>query len=322
MNIAIFGYRGLVGQELCKRIYPLMNDKIYVYTMRSTDKLHKKLNRDIGKFRFLICCCTSSLAYQLLKITKKIRWEGYFIDASSLLRYGKTIVLDIINKQKIIQCVKEGQKIFCGGNCTVSILLTALGGIVGKLYIEKLICNTYQAISGCGRVMINNFIKQIRSIVIKEGACEYYIENKPCPRSLCFNISTWIGDKKAEEEEKICKETNSILGSDIRIYSTCVRVNVIRCHSEAVIIKLSKDISLDTFRKMIRKKYTKIVSDTPDDTKRFLNPIYVSKKKYIFVGRIRKLSPGVFSMFIVGDQLLWGAVDPLIRLYYIIRRII
>ncbi|MGX7589302.1 aspartate-semialdehyde dehydrogenase [Candidatus Vidania fulgoroideorum] len=317
MIIGVFGYRGLVGRILKKRIKKyIKNDKIkYI-----------KLNHFLFKqnFDILISCKDSIFSRKLYKIIKKKKWKGYFIDASSEFRMknNSIIVLDPLNKDKIKSKTDKGLKIFCGSNCTVSLTMISLLNFFKLNLISKIYCNTYQAISGAGYKetisLFNNCGKILRKKInfntLEKKIFKY---NK---KNLSFSLTPWIGDNKygtTDEELKGSNEINKILKSvklkKIKVYSTCVRVNVLRCHSISLLLKLKKKTSKNKFIKILKNNFIKIIKNKKSDTVKMLNPVYVSGRSTIYVGRIRKISKKIFSIFIVGDQLIWGAVEPIIR---------
>ncbi|MGX7576456.1 aspartate-semialdehyde dehydrogenase [Candidatus Vidania fulgoroideorum] len=321
IKIALIADRGLVSEEFKNRSTKIIKKyKIKIINknfFNNNNYLYKLLNFDI-----IVNCKDSEFSKNVYEKLKKI-WKGYWLDFSSQYRMNKNsiICLDPVNKKEILKSFKK-KRIFCGANCTSSIMIMSLIGLLKKFKILKIYCSTYQSISGEGylgtKKMINNY--KIISKKIKEKNILDYINkvysfkknNFLLNYSLIPKIGNFIKDK-TEEEIKTEKEIVKILRKDIKVFSTCVRVNVLRCHSESIILKFKKDISKKKFKKhlCIKNSFVKIVSD--DEVLKKLNPSYVSNKKFIYIGRIKKIEKKTFSIFVIGDQLIWGATEPIYR---------
>ncbi len=312
---------------------------------------------DISILRKLPVILTTQGGDYTTEIYPKLRksgWKGIWIDAASSLRTNnKTIIcLDPINRKMIDIALKRGICDFVGGNCTVSCMLMALAGLFNKNLIDWIIAMTYQAASGAGAKhmceLLNQFgfihhsvkhllddpattILQIdREVLNIQKDCKLPHEN--FGMSLAGNLIPWIdqdlGFGMSREEWKAENETNKILGYEynnerkISIDGLCVRVGTMRCHSQALTIKLKHDIPLDEIEDLIRDgtQWTKLIPNTSQDTIKFLTPVSVTGTLDIPVGRLRKLNinPKYLSLFTIGDQLLWGAAEPLRRTLRII----
>ncbi len=277
-------------------------------------------------------------------------WDGLWIDAASTLRMkdDAIIVLDPVNRNVIDAGLQKGVRTFVGGNCTVSCMLMGLGGLFEHDLVEWMTAMTYQAASGGGaqhmRELLNQFgllnqeVKGLlddpagaildidRGVLALQQSGKLPQEHFGVP--LAGNLIPWIdkdlGDGTSREEWKGGAETNKILGRSteggnrIPIDSLCVRIGAMRCHSQALTIKLKKDIPLDEVEDILRNNnpWAKVVPNTKEDSMRDLTPVAVTGTLQIPVGRLRKLSigPGHLSAFTVGDQLLWGAAEPLRRM--------
>ena len=278
-------------------------------------------------------------------------WRGYWLDAASALRMdgNSTIILDPVNRPVIEQGLSDGHRDFIGGNCTVSLMMMALHGLFERDLIEWISVMTYQAISGGGA-------RQMRELLIQMGEIHGLVD--PLLRNeagsildidsrinrhlrsgmlttddigypLAANLLPWIDsdldDGTSREEWKGVAETNKILGREnnpIPIDSTCIRVGTMRCHSQAFTIGLRDDVPLDELSEMIGRanEWVRIVPNTRDATLECLTPSAVGGTLDIAVGRIRKSPAGgrIATAFTVGDQLLWGAAEPLRRMLAIL----
>lgn len=278
-------------------------------------------------------------------------WQGHWIDAASSLRMDEdaVIVLDPVNGDLIHDAFKKGNKNWIGGNCTVSLMLLALDGLFKKDLIEWVSSMTYQAASGAGAQNMRELISQMgtiydhaknlvedpnSSILDIDKNVSSTIKSKDFPVDnfgvpLAGSLIPWIdkdlNNGQSKEEWKGSAETNKILGrSDhpIVIEGLCVRVGAMRCHSQALTIKLKKNISLEEINQTISSAnaWVKLIPNQREISMNELSPASVSGKLSIPIGRIRKLNmgPEYISAFTVGDQLLWGAAEPLRRILRIL----
>ncbi|MCK5639333.1 MAG: aspartate-semialdehyde dehydrogenase, partial [Gammaproteobacteria bacterium] len=278
-------------------------------------------------------------------------WQGYWIDAASALRMAdeSVIVLDPVNQDVIKDALSNGGKTFVGGNCTVSLMLMAIGGLFKQSLIEWITPMTYQAASGAGARNMRELIQQMGAVhdevkpLLDDPASaileidrkvasfirsdDYPVNEWPVP--LAGSLIPWLDvpmdSGQSKEEWKAQVETNKILGrSDkpIPIDGLCVRVGAMRCHSQALTIKMNKNVPLDEISEMLasHNEWVKVVPNDRELTMRDLTPAAVTGTRTIPVGRLRKLSMGddYLSAFTVGDQLLWGAAEPLRRMLRIL----
>ncbi len=288
------------------------------------------------------------------KIHTKLRdqgWDGYWIDAASTLRMAdkSTIILDPVNLPVIEQALSEGKRDFIGGNCTVSLMVMALHGLLQADLVEWITVTTYQAISGGGARQMEELVVQMgeinknASLLLNSPLSSIIDIDKNVIESirssdlstleigypLAGNLLPWIDkdlDSGASREEwKGSVETNKILGRDnqaIPIESLCVRVGAMRCHSQAFTIKLKKDIPLEEIEHLLSNanEWVNVVPNTREASLTELTPARVTGTCQTPIGRIRKLHMGgeYMSAFTVGDQLLWGAAEPLRRMLRIL----
>jgi aspartate-semialdehyde dehydrogenase len=275
-------------------------------------------------------------------------WNGFWIDAASSLRMNEDaiIALDPINLKQIEQGIDSGVKNFVGGNCTVSLMLMGLGGLFREDLVEWMTSMTYQAASGAGSKNMIELLKQMNffgeeyknnpslGALDLESHMTKKFNSKSFPKEnfeypLALNVLPWIDKElssgQSKEEWKAQAEANKILGTTnhIPIDGTCVRVGALRCHSQAFTIKLKKSVDIKTINQIIdsHNEWVNVVENKKNTTLEKLTPESVSGKLNIPVGRIRKMTIGdkYLNAFSVGDQLLWGAAEPLRRtLQYLI----
>jgi len=310
--------------------------------------------RDIDTLQTLDAIVTCQGGDYTGEIHSKLRqsgWSGYWIDAASTLRMhdDAVIILDPVNMPVIQNGLAQGKKDFIGGNCTVSLMLMALDGLLNAELVEWMTVMTYQAISGGGARQMRELIQQMtaidsatRSLVDDPSSAILDIDkvvtdtlrSEAFPSAeigypLAGNLLPWI-DKDLDsgtsrEEWKGSVETNKILGLDnapIPIESTCVRIGTMRCHSQAFTIKLRKDVPLDEIENMLDQanQWVTVVPNERAISLSDLTPARTTGTLDIPIGRIRKLHMGndYMSAFTVGDQLLWGAAEPLRRMLRIL----
>jgi len=290
----------------------------------------------------------TSAVYEKLR---SLGWKGYWIDAASSLRMrdDTIIILDPVNEQVIRDGLAQGIRTFAGGNCTVSLMLMALHGLFREGLVQWMTSMTYQAASGAGAANMKELLLQMQqlaspvanlaanpsSAILQIDAQvtsimrsdEFHTENFGVP--LAGGLIPWIdkdlGNGQSKEEWKGQSETNKILGnreSIIPVDGICVRIGAMRCHSQALTICLNRDVPLDELSEIIdtANPWSKVVPNQKEQTIRQLSPAAVSGTLVCPVGRLRKLElePGrkgcFLSAFTVGDQLLWGAAEPLRRM--------
>ncbi|PWG61308.1 aspartate-semialdehyde dehydrogenase [Sediminicurvatus halobius] len=273
-------------------------------------------------------------------------WQGHWIDAASTLRMAEDsiIVLDPVNHDVITRALAQGTRTFVGGNCTVSLMLMAIGGLFHHNLVEWISPMTYQAASGSGAQHMRELLKQMgylesaarellddpagaildidRRVTEALRSDDYPDEQFGVP--LAGSLIPWI-DKamdsgQSKEEWKAGVESNKILGrqdNPVPIDGICVRVGAMRSHAQALTIKLRRDVPLDELHGMLAEanQWVEVVPNEPAPSQQRLTPAAVSGTLQVPVGRLRKLAmgPEYLSAFTVGDQLLWGAAEPLRR---------
>jgi aspartate-semialdehyde dehydrogenase len=273
-------------------------------------------------------------------------WDGYWIDAASTLRMAdhSVIVLDPLNRAVIDQALDSGARDLIGGNCTVSLMLMGLGGLFAADLVEWLVSMTYQAASGAGAAHMRELLAQMQaahapvgslladpasSILEIDGKVSAALRSPGLPTAefgtaLAGNLIPWIdkdlGTGQSREEWKGGAEANKILGRQARpvpIDGICVRIGALRCHSQAVLIKLRHDVPMPEIERTLAAAHpwVRIVPNEREASIRALSPVAVSGSLEVPVGRLRKLPMGgeYLAAFTVGDQLLWGAAEPLRR---------
>ena len=271
---------------------------------------------------------------------KSSGWKGIWLDTASTLRMNEDsiIVLDPLNRKIIESGPKKGIRTFVGGNCTVSLMLMACHGLLKNNLVEWINSMTYQAASGAGAMHMKELISQVAFIgrINSPTLAALEIDRRvtnilrysdfPCRKfkvPLICNLIPWI-DRPVEggqtkEEWKGFFEANKILGfkEPILIDGICVRIGAMRCHSQALLIKLRKNLSLKKIEKIIDEanEWVRVVSNEEEATIHQLTPVAVSGTLTIAVGRLRKALMGeeYLQLFTVGDQLLWGAAEPIRR---------
>lgn len=288
------------------------------------------------------------------EIFSKLRadgWNGHWIDAASTLRMEKdaVIILDPVNMHVIQDALANGGKNWIGGNCTVSLMLMALNGLFREDLVEWATSMTYQAASGAGAQNMRELLKQMGEAhrvasdllsdpasaildIDREVAGTLRDEHFPTAHfgvPLAGSLIPWIdkdlGNGQSKEEWKGGVETNKILGREanpVLIDGLCVRIGAMRCHSQALTIKLKKDVPLDDINSMLANanQWAKVVPNEREASMKALTPAAVTGTLTTPVGRLRKLNmgPEYLSAFTVGDQLLWGAAEPLRRMLKIL----
>ena len=362
MKTGIVGWRGMVGSVLMERMRAERDfdsiEPVFFSTSqaggeapdvgRGPGVLHDAT--DLGALAAcdVILTCqggdyTSAVHPQL----RAAGWRGYWIDAASALRMkdDAVIILDPVNRDVIDTALKGGQRDFIGGNCTVSLMLMALGGLLREDLVEWISSMTYQAASGAGAPNMRELLAQMGAahaavagllrdpasgILDIDRAVTDCLRGDALPKAqfgvpLAGSLIPWIdkdlGNGQSREEWKGSTETNKILGrsqNPIPVEGLCVRIGAMRCHSQAMTIKLRRDLPLPEIERLIARgnDWVRLVPNTRDDSIRELSPARVSGTLNIPVGRVRKLAMGgeYISAFTVGDQLLWGAAEPLRRM--------
>ncbi len=316
---------------------PLLKDATDIDELKSMD--------------IIVSCQGGDYTKEVFPKLRSEGWDGYWIDAASALRMEKdsVIILDPVNGGLIQDSVKSGIKNYIGGNCTVSLMLMGLGGLFKNDMIDWMTAMTYQAASGAGAKNMRELLSQMgsahesveslladpysaildidRIVAEKLRSDDYPTDNFGVP--LAGSLIPWIDTKldsgQSREEWKAGVEANKILGREdnpVPIDGLCVRVGAMRSHSQAMTIKLKQDVPMDEIEEIIASAndWVKLIPNERDITAKELTPAAVTGTLGVPVGRLRKLAMGddYLSAFTVGDQLLWGAAEPLRRMLRIL----
>lgn len=298
----------------------------------------------------IVSCQGGDYTKEVFSHLREVGWKGYWIDAASSLRMrdDAVIVLDPVNRDVIDRAIDAGQKHFIGGNCTVSLMLMALGGLFKADLVEWVSAMTYQAASGAGARNMRELIAQMgtirdgvateladparaileidRKVAADMRSAEFPTEacGAPLAGSLLPWIDTQLENGQSREEWKAQVEANKILHTarPVPVDGTCVRIGAMRCHSQAYTVKLKKDLPMAEIEQILSSAndWVCVVPNEREATLTALTPTAVTGKLTIPVGRLRKLSmgPEYLNAFTVGDQLLWGAAEPLRRILLIL----
>ncbi len=304
----------------------------------------------------LLSCQGSDYTSEIYPKLRSAGWNGYWIDAAKTLRMNgdAVIALDPVNLPVIRSALASGIRNYIGGNCTVSCMLMGLHGLFQHDLVEWITCMTYQAASGGGAQHMRELLTQfglvhaeVKDLLADPASAILDIDRKVLAKQtggtlpmehfggvpLAGNLIPWIdkdmGHGVSLEEWKGGAETNKILGRGassgapaIPIDSLCVRVGAMRCHSQALTIKLKRDVPLDELTGLIASanEWVRVVPNERERSMRELTPAAVTGRMHIPVGRLRKLSMGgeYLAAFTVCDQLLWGAAEPLRRMLRIL----
>ena len=306
---------------------------------------------ELKKLDIIITCQGGDYTKAVHPELRKQGWNGYWIDAASTLRMedNAVIILDPVNRGVIDKALANGQKDFIGGNCTVSLMMMGLNGLFREGLVEWITAMTYQAASGAGAQNMRELLSQmgaahasVAGLLADPGSAILEIDRKvsetmrssafptdnfgvPLAGSLIPWIDKDLGNGTSREEWKGQAEANKILGRSDRqipVDGICVRVGAMRCHSQALTIKLKRDVPLDEIEGMLAaaNEWVKVIPNKREPSLAELTPAKVTGTLSIPVGRLRKLPMGgdYLTAFTVGDQLLWGAAEPLRRMVRIL----
>jgi aspartate-semialdehyde dehydrogenase len=296
----------------------------------------------------LISCQGGDYTTEVYGPLRKSGWSGYWIDAASTLRMSDeaTIVLDPVNADLIGRRLASGRRTFVGGNCTVSLMLMAVSGLFRAGLVEWMTTMTYQAASGAGAAKMLELVKQMNCLTDStrltpsEDALEvdrlviaaqrsHGLPTREFGAPLAGSLIPWIDADmpggQTREEWKGMAETNKIMDLDppVPIDGICVRVGTMRSHCQGLCIKFVQDVPLDEIEDMVAKSnpWVRVIPNDKESTLRCLTPAAVSGTLEVPIGRLHKLAlgPEFVGAFTVGDQLLWGAAEPLRRMLRIVR---
>lgn len=367
MRVGFVGWRGMVGSVLMQRMLEEKDFDSIEPVFFSTSQVGEAgpdIGRDIPALKdasdleelrtldAIVTCQGGDYTAQVFGPLRASGWQGYWIDAASSLRMADdaVIILDPVNRGVIDAALAKGVKNYIGGNCTVSLMLMALGGLFRNGLVEWMTAMTYQAASGAGARNMRELLTQMgeahaavkpllddpaSAILDIDRQVAAALRSEAFPTAefgvpLAGSLIPWIDKRmdngQSREEWKGGAETNKILGRQDRpipIDGLCVRVGAMRCHSQALTIKLSRDVPMDEIEAMLASAndWVKVIPNERDITVRELTPAKVTGTLSVPVGRLRKLNigPEYLTAFTVGDQLLWGAAEPLRRMLRILQ---
>ena len=365
-RVGLVGWRGMVGSVLMQRMleerdFDLIEPVFFTTSNvggeapavgKAAAPLKDAYNIDELKgLDVILTCQGGDYTSEVFPKLREAGWQGYWIDAASSLRMAddSVIVLDPVNRKVIDQSLDAGVKNYIGGNCTVSLMLMALGGLYEAGLVEWMSAMTYQAASGAGAQNMRELLRQMGTLgnvaaddlanpasaildIDRQVAETMRSESFPTEHfgvPLAGSLIPWIDKElpngQSREEWKGQAETNKILGrfkNPIPVDGICVRIGSMRCHSQALTIKLNKDVPLADIENLISQHnpWVKLVPNQREASMRELTPTAVTGTLSVPVGRLRKLNMGsqYLGAFTVGDQLLWGAAEPLRRMLRIL----
>lgn len=364
-RVGLVGWRGMVGSVLMQRMRAegdfALIEPVFFTTSNVGGKgpvesggVPLRDARNIDELRqmdIVITCQGGDYTTEVFPKLRAAGWRGHWIDAASTLRMkdDSVIILDPVNQHVVKDALAKGGRDWIGGNCTVSLMLMALGGLFQSDLIEWMTSMTYQAASGAGAQNMRELLQQmgethgaVKGLLDDPASAILDIDREvagilrderfptanfgvPLAGSLIPWIDKDLGNGQSREEWKGGAETNKILGrgaSPIPVDGLCVRIGAMRCHSQALTIKLKKDVPLADIETMLaaHNQWVKVIPNQREVTMKELTPTAVTGTLATPVGRLRKLAmgPEYLSAFTVGDQLLWGAAEPLRRMLRIL----
>lgn len=365
-KVGLIGWRGMVGSVLVERMREEGDFDLIEPLFFSTSQIGLKAPRigkdspavkdarnidDLAAADVLISCQGGDYTTEMHPKLRRAGWRGYWIDAASALRMEQdaVIVLDPVNRGVIDAALARGIRNYIGGNCTVTLMLMAVAGLVRAGLVEWITAMTYQSASGAGAQHMRELVQQMGSIygqarhladdpaaaileidkavaaAIRGSALPVAQFGYPLAGSLLPWVDKDLGNGQSREEWKAMAEANKILGrsaNPIPMDGICVRVGAMRCHSQALTIKLTRDAGLEEIESLLGSAHAwvRVVPNRIEPTLAELTPAAVSGTLSVCIGRLRKLPMGTdyLAAFTVGDQLLWGAAEPLRRMLRIV----
>lgn len=365
-RVGLVGWRGMVGSVLMQRMVEEQDFDLIDPVFFTTSQVGGKgpsIGRDapvlqdaravdaLKSMDIIISCQGGDYTTEVFPKLRAAGWNGHWIDAASSLRMqdDAVIILDPVNLNVIKDAIVHGGRNWIGGNCTVSLMLMAVGALYQRDLVEWMSAMTYQAASGAGAQNMRELLTQMGEVhrvakgllddptsaildidrevagILREEAFPTASFGVPLAGSLIPWIDKELENGQSREEWKGQAETNKILGREpnpVPIDGICVRVGAMRCHSQALTLKLRQDVPLDEIEGMIAESnaWVKVVPNRRDSSVQELTPAAVTGTLSIPVGRLRKLNmgPHYLGAFSCGDQLLWGAAEPLRRMLRIL----
>jgi len=366
MKVGIVGWRGMVGSVLMERMTAERDFELFDSVFFSTSNAGGAAPsvaraaptlKDAGDIDALKACDTivtcqgGDYSNEVFPKLRAAGWNGYWVDAASALRMkdDAVIILDPVNLPVIKEALAKGVKNYIGGNCTVSLMLMALDGLLEENLVEWVTAMTYQAASGAGAPNMRELLGQMgaahgsvkelladpkSAILDIDRQVSQVLMSDQLPKenfgvALAGSLIAWIdkdlGNGVSREEWKGGAEANKILGKpamgqpgSLIVEGLCVRIGAMRCHSQALTIKLKRDLPLAEIERLLARgnEWVKVIPNNREASIRELSPARISGTMAVPIGRLRKLAmgPEYLSAFTVGDQLLWGAAEPLRRM--------
>ena len=366
MRVGFVGWRGMVGSVLVQRMLEEKDfdliDPVFFSTSnagapgprigKSSGTLQDASDlRALSELDTIVTCQGGEWTKPMHAKLRAAGWNGYWIDAASTLRMADdaVIVLDPVNRNVIDAALAQGVRNYIGGNCTVSLMMMALAGLLQRDLVEWMTCMTYQSASGAGAQNMRELLQQMgeahlaakellddpassildidREVagILRDDRFPTEHTGVPLAGSLIPWIAEDMGNGVSKEDWTGGADTDPIRGraaQPIPIESICVRVGAMRCHSQALTIKLRRDLPLPEIETMLAEAHAwvRVVPNEREASMRALTPAAVTGKLEIPIGRLRKLAIGdaYLGAFTVGDQLLWGAAEPLRRMLRIL----
>lgn len=366
MRVGFVGWRGMVGSVLMDRMHAEGDfagvESVFFSTSQVGDTAPEMSSEstlldamsltDLAHCDVILTCQGGDYTHAVYQPLRDSGWDGYWLDAASALRMASdsVLVLDPVNRDVIDHALSSGRRDFIGGNCTVSLMLMAVGSLIRHGWVEWITAMTYQAASGAGAANMRELLAQMgylqsaaaealatpsSAILDVDRAVTQALRADAMPTDhfghpLAGSLLPWIDSKldngQSREEWKAMAECNKIMGLDdtpVPIDGTCVRIGAMRCHSQALTIKLTDDIPMADIEAVLAAgtDWTDFIPNDRDQTLTELTPTHATGTLRVPVGRVRKmnLGPHYLNAFTVGDQLLWGAAEPLRRMLVILR---
>ncbi|HED13561.1 MAG TPA: aspartate-semialdehyde dehydrogenase [Gammaproteobacteria bacterium] len=362
-RVGFVGWRGMVGSVLLTRMrdeadFDVIEEPVFFSTSQTGQagpeigsqqtRLHDAFDlQQLSAMDVIVTCQGGDYTTQVFKVLREEGWRGYWIDAASSLRMTdhSVIVLDPVNRELIDQALDNGVRDFIGGNCTVSLMMMAMAGLLKADLVEWISVMTYQAASGAGARAMRELLTQMAALCVATAplledpaavildidrlaieamrGASFPVANLGA--ALAGNLLPWIDriadNGQSREEWKGYVECNKILGrqqNPIAIDGLCVRIGAMRCHSQALTVKLCVDLGMDEIRGRLAEAndWVRVVENTPQHSITELTPSHVTGTLEVAIGRLHKMrmGPEYLTAFTVGDQLLWGAAEPLRRM--------
>ena len=367
LSVGIIGWRGMVGSVLVQRMREERDfdhvEPVFFSTSQAGGK-GPAIGREtapvgdamsvaaLKALPVIISCQGGDYTGEVYPKLRAAGWKGYWIDAASALRMNDdaVIILDPVNMPLIKDALRKDIRNYIGGNCTVSLMLMGMAGLLQRDEIEWMTSMTYQAASGQGAAAMRDLVAQMATIgqsarsllddpasaildidrVVSESIRSRALPRENIGYPLAGSLLPWIdkdlGNGQSREEWKAQAEGNKILGrhngAEISMDGVCVRIGAMRCHSQALTIKLRRPLPLGEIEGILAEanEWVRVIPNRREETLAELTPAAVSGKLAVPVGRLRKLPMGedYLTAFTVGDQLLWGAAEPLRRMLRIL----